>query len=105
MKEWALLSKDDGLSTYFREHDGKIEYNTVEDVSNLLKHTQSARNEESKSWKGDMHHVASIPQTLYMEWWKEFGSSPMDPENQPRLLKKLQEREFSQLRVKTGRLI
>jgi|TARA_R110002167_G_scaffold271300_4_gene477863 hypothetical protein len=105
MKEWALLSKDDGLSTYFREHDGKIEYNTVEDVSNLLKHTQAARNKESKSWKGDMHHVASIPQTLYMEWWKEFGSSPMDPENQPRLLKKLQEREFSQLRVKTGRLI
>lgn len=105
MKNWALLSKDNGISTYFREHNGKIEYNTTEDVSSLLDHTQAARNKEAKGWKGDMHHVASIPQTLYMEWWKEFGSSPMSPENQPRLLKKLQEREWAKLRVKTGRLI
>lgn len=105
MSEWRLLSKDNGLSTYFRERNGKIEWNTVEDVSAHLKATQEAKNNETGNWKGDMHHVASIPQTLYMEWWKEFGGSPMSPENQPKLLKKLQEREWSKLRVKSGRLI
>lgn len=105
MSDWKLLSKDNGVSTYFREKNGKIEYNTVEDVTGHLRQTQEARNKESGNWKGDMHHVASIPQTLYMEWWKEFGGNPMSPENQPKLLRKLQEREWSKLRVKSGRLI
>lgn len=103
--EWRLLSQVEGVSTYFRENDGKIEYNTREDVSDHLKATKAAKNQESGNWKGDMHHVASIPQTVYMEWWKEFGGNPMAPENQPRLLRKLQAREFSSLRVKSGRLI
>lgn len=93
------------MSTYFREKNGKIEYNTVEDTSQLLKLTAKAKNRESGNWRGDMHHVASIPQTVYMEWWKEFGGNPMSPDNQPKLLRKLQEREWSKLRVKSGRLI
>lgn len=105
MSEWRELSKDNGVTTYFREKNGKIEYNTVEDVSKHLALNRQAKAKESGNWKGDMHHVASIPQTLYMEWWKEFGGNPMSPEHQPRLLRKLQQREWSQLRVKSGRLI
>lgn len=104
MSDWKTLSKENGISTQFREKDGKYEFNTVEDVADLLKHTKEARNRESGNWKGDMHHVASIPQTIYMQWWSEFGGNPMSPENQPKLIKKLQEREWSQLRVKTGRI-
>lgn len=103
--KWRLLSQVDGVSTYFRENDGKIEYNTREDVSNQLAMNHAAKGNESGNWKGDMHHVASIPQTVYMEWWKEFGGNPMDPENQPKTMRKLQEREWSKLRVKSGRLI
>lgn len=102
--EWRLLSKEQGVSTYFRENNGKIEYNTVEDVKKHLDLNQAAKNKESGNWKGDIHHVASIPQTVYMEWWKEFGGNPMSPENQPRLMKKLQLREWQKLRVKSGRL-
>lgn len=103
--KWRLLSQDHGVATYFRENEGKLEYNTVEDVSTLLELTKEAKTAESGNWKGDMHHVASIPQVVYMEWWKEFGGSPMDAENKPKLMRKLQEREWSKLRVKSGRLI
>jgi hypothetical protein len=105
MSDWKLVSKDNGVSTYCREKNGKIEWNTVEDVETQLKMNQDAKNKESGNWKGDMHHVASIPQTVYMQWWKEFGGNPMSPENQPKLLRKLQEREWGKLRVKSGRLI
>tara|TARA_R110002074_G_scaffold121968_1_gene256507 strand:- start:26345 stop:26665 length:321 start_codon:yes stop_codon:yes gene_type:complete len=103
--KWRLLSQVDGVSTYFRENDGKIEYNTREDVSNQLNMNKAAKTNESGNWQGEMHHVASIPQVVYMEWWKEFGGNPMDADNQPKLMRKLQEREWSKLRVKSGRLI
>lgn len=104
MSDWRFLSQDCGVTTYFREKDGKFEYKTVEDVSHQLKLNKEAKNRESGNWKGDMHHVASIPQTVWMQWTQEFGGSPMLPENQPKLMQKLQSREFSQLRVKSGRL-
>jgi len=104
MSEWRLLSKDNGVSTYFREKNGKIEWNTVEDVESQLKLNKEAKNRESGNWKGDMHHVASIPQTIWLQWTKEFGGNPMLPENQPKLMAKLNNREFSQLRVKSGRV-
>ncbi len=104
MSGWKVLSQEGGVTTEFRDNNGVYEFNTKEDVQGLLDMNQQALSRESGNWKGDLHHVASIPQTLYMEWWKEFGGSPMSPENQPRLMAKLQERQFAKLRVKSGRL-
>ncbi len=106
LNQWRELSRNNGVVTYFRHTaDGKIEYNTVEDTQPLLDMAKKAKNNESGNWKGDLHHVASIPITLYMEWAKEFGGNPMSPENKPKLMRKLQERQFSALRVKSGRLV
>lgn len=104
MSEWRLLSKNGGVETYFRQKGDKWEYNTVEDVDPLLDANRHALNNESGNWSGDMHHVASIPLALYMEWTKEFGGDPMSHEHQPKLMRKLMDREFSKLRVKSGRL-
>lgn len=104
MSEWRFLSKDGGVTTWFRYKDGKYEYKTTEDVSKQMDMNRQALASESKNWKGDMHHAASIPVTVWQEWTKEMGGNPMAPENQPRLMKKLQEREWAKLRVKSGRL-
>lgn len=104
MSDWRFLSKDGDVVTYFRYKDGRFEYKTSQDVEPLLNMNRQALNNESGNWKGDMHHVASIPMTLWMEWCKEFGGDPMAHENQPRLMRKLMDREFAKVRVKSGRL-
>ena len=88
----------------FDDETGIGAFRTVEDAQSLVDMNQEARNNESGNWKGDMHHVASIPQTVWANWWQEFGGNPMAPENQPKLMKKINDRDWLKLRVKTGRV-
>lgn len=106
MSDWQFFSEEDGVKTYYQydASEGKNVFKTVQDVEPLLDLNRRALNQESGNWKGDMHHVASIPAVLYMEWWREFGGNPMLPENKPKLMRKLMDRDFSKLRVKSGSL-
>ena len=104
MSDWRVLGVDGGVTTYFRYRDGQYEYKTSEDVSDLLTATQRARTNESGNWRGDMHHYASIPITLWMEWWKECGGNPGAKHNAKFLKRKLNDPEFRNLRTKSGRV-
>lgn len=88
----------------FDDETGVGTFRTVEDAQLLVDQITEARNNESGNWKADMNHFASIPQAIWANWWKEFGGNPMSPENQPRLMKKLNSTEWSKLRTKTGRV-
>jgi len=106
MSDWRLLDHDGYRKLYFRHNEstGRDEFKTVEDVAPLISMNQKARNDETGNWKGDMHHVASVPPAVWKQWWQEFGGNPMLPENQPRLMQKLNDRDYSKMRVKSGRL-
>ena len=107
MKTSKLLDIDAAGACLYHDFDdetGEGTFRTVEDAAPLLDMNQKAKNNESGNWKGDMHHVASIPQTVWANWWKEFGGNPMAPENQPKLMKKINDRDWLKLRVKSGRV-
>lgn len=103
----TLIDIDSAGNKLYHEWDEETKTGTLTtegDAQPLLDLNQAARNNESGNWKGDMHHVASIDPVTYMNIWKMFGGNPMAPENQPRLMKLLNDRDWSKLRVKSGRL-
>jgi len=106
MSDERLLDRIDGISTYHRydESSGKTIIRTSQDVQPLLSSNQAKLNEAGKGWKGDMHHVATIPLAVYNDWWREFGGDPMAKENQPRTIARLNSSEWGKLRTKEGRI-
>ena len=85
-------------------HDNRFHLEIVQDVSKYIKANQEQFNitEKGTSWKGDLHKVASIPEVVAAQWWKELGSNPFSKENKAWLAAKLNSREFYQLRTRAG---
>lgn len=107
MSDWRPLDWEDGIATYHKyDHDSKKTLIKTSDwnVDAILKSNARKRNDADKGWKGEMHHVASIPRSIWDQWWKEFGGNPMSKENQPRLIAKLNSEEWGKLRTKEGNL-
>ena len=106
MSDWQQIDVDrTGTGLFVSQDDnGNQIYKTVENCQPLLDFTQEKRNNESGNHKRDIYHKASIPASLWLEWWNEFGGNPMAPENQPRLRKKLNNPDYAKLLTKTGRL-
>lgn len=105
--DWKLVSVDDegnGIYHSFDAETGKGTFKMVRDVAPLISANQAQLNVSDKSWKGDTHHVARIDPATWARWAQEFGSDPSNPENHARLMQKLNDRDFSKFRVKSGRL-
>ena len=103
---WRLLDCDDGVATYHAldEVSNKTIIKTVQDVEPILDINQHKRNNASKGWKGDFHHVASIPVVVWEDWWRELGSNPGSKENRAWLAAKLNNKDWCKLRTKEGRI-
>ena len=86
------------------DDDGKGHFKTVANVEGYLDRNKRAINNESGNWKGDMHHIASIDPVTWQNWWNECGGNPMSPEHQPKLMKRLNDRDYCKFRVKSGRV-
>ena len=106
MSDWSLAAIDGNVQKWFRyNHEtGEHEWKLTEDASKLTDLTKKARNNESGNWKGDQHHVASIPSTIWLAWWKELGENPGLPHNREWLKKKLNDPDNAYFRVKSGRI-
>ena len=66
-----LLSRNPmlGTETYFHYHDenDSMTIETVTDVTDIVEGNKRDFNGSHGGWRGDMHKVASIPLTKYME--------------------------------------
>lgn len=106
MSKKRLVDVEHGVATYhmYDEDNDKTIIQTVQDVEPLLDSNQKKINEAGKGWKGDFHHVASIPLVIYEQWWAEFGGDPLAPENKARTIAKLNNKDWCKLRTKEGRI-
>jgi len=104
--DWQLVDIGmDGSRLYHMvDEDGKGHFKTELAAQPFIDRNTKAKNNESGNWKGDLHHVASIDPVTWQAWWNEFGGNPMAPENKPKLMAKLNDRDYSKLRVKSGRI-
>lgn len=104
----AEISKDEyGVIRSLKVEDGGIVVGIHQDVEPILDANKAAYN-SSTSWKGDLHHVARIPESYIPSLMKEFNCSfrqlICDPEIKKKVIAKLNSNDHRFLRVKAGRI-
>ena len=87
---------------------GQVHIKKIQDVEGLLDLNLADKNNANKSWRGDMHKVASIP-LIFIEQWREelkaMGAPNINPlarENKNFFIAKLNSRDWAKLRTKEG---
>ena len=103
----AILLDAFGDLTETFEYDqttGKSIIKRSQDVEGYLNQNQIEKNAQSTGWKGDLHKIASVPLVLIELWSKEFGVDVLKKENRHLLMLKLNDRDNSKLRTKSGRV-
>ena len=107
MSDWRLLDNEDGVASWHKVEDGKTIIKTSQDVDPLLDINQRARSNQTSGWKGDLHHVASIPNVVYEQMMRELGHDwrqPMDADTKVKFARLLSSGDYLKLRTKEGRL-
>lgn len=107
MGQWRLLDNEDGIKTWHMLDDGKTIIKTTQDTQPLLDINQRTRNDQTSGWKGDLHHVASIPYVVYEQIMREIGydfKQPLTQDQKTKFARMLSSRDYLKLRTKEGRL-
>ena len=93
-----------GITETYHKTDSGFMIQTSQNVAPILDRNRRISNAQDDNWKGDWHHIASIPLVIVQQWWSELGSDPLAKENRKWLIAKLQDREWRKLRTKEGNL-
>jgi hypothetical protein len=97
--------RGDVIESYeYDEIEKKSVIKTTQDVEPYLDQNQVERNSQSSGWKGDLHKVATVPLIMIEKWSKELGCNILEKKNRHLLMLKLNDRDYSKLRTKEGRL-
>ena len=108
MKRYSEIDGDLQEIYHKDAHDDKFHVQLVQDVSQYLKVNDAQRNDTERGtrWgnQSAFHKVASIPEVVIAQWWKELGSNPLSKENRGWLIAKLNSNEYKKLRTREGRL-
>lgn len=89
---------------HYDELTGTTTVKKTQDVEGYLDKNKRERGEQVSGWKGDMHKVASVPFVLIEQWCKELGCNILEAKNRHLLMLKLNDRDYSKLRTKEGRV-
>ena len=89
---------------HFDECSGKSIIQTIQNVDPYLKQIENEKKSTVSGWKGELHKVATVPLVLVERWNQEFKCNILDKKNRHLLMLKLNDPEYSKLRVKEGRL-
>lgn len=86
---------------------GLVTVQTKQDVGHVLDYNKKLRASMPSGWKGDFHHVASIPINIINQWKEELkrvgrNANPLATENRKWLMMRLNNSEFKKLRTKEG---
>ena len=81
---------------------GKTFIKTVQDCEGILNRNKRLRNDRVVSRfnkKEEIHHIASVPNTVLMEWKTKYNIDWNKKEDLPRIEKLLQSNEYKYLRT------
>jgi len=98
-----------GITEHFHKEGNKITIHKTADISKELKANRQDVTQAKSGWKGAFHKVASIPLIMIEMWTEELKAQGKEPNplatcNRDFLISKLNNRDFSKLRTKEGRL-
>lgn len=90
---------------YRHDGNGGIEVRMSQDVAPLLDQNKAmANHNDGYSQSRELRRVASIPAVVRLKWINEDGFDCMDPANQDKLARKLNDPDYAYLRTAEGRL-
>jgi hypothetical protein len=103
------VTKDEyGVISTLAVEDGQLVAGTHQDVEPILEANKAQYNNSPTGWKGDIHHVARIPEAMVSSFLKEFNCTYRqlicDPEIKKKLIAKLNSNDYRFLRTRPGRL-
>ena len=112
MSEWLPLSEGNPFSTKMKVHtNGTFTIkNEQENMTEILEVNRALLNHDKRTtslWGDRTHvHVARIPEELIVKWYVEEGINfyRCNDEDRARLLAKLNDADYSKLRVAGGRI-
>jgi hypothetical protein len=100
-----LHVRGDIIETHHYDHaSGKSFLQTSQDVKPYLESNKAKIKAARKDWKGPIHHVASVPESIVIKWCAELGDNCLKPEHRAWFMAKIKDRDYSKLRVKEGNL-
>lgn len=104
----AITETDGDVTEIYHKdpHDDKFHVQIVQDVSQYLRMNKQDKDNSGTAFgsKSAFHKVASIPEVVVAQWWKELGSNPLSKENRKWLIAKLNSNEFERLKTKEVRI-
>lgn len=100
-----LEVRGDIVETYHYDHaTGKSYIGTTQNVQPYLEANEERLKAATKGWKGEIHHIASIPMSIIESWNQELGDNCLKKEYRPWFMAKIKDRNYSKLRVKGGKI-
>ena len=99
-----------GITETFHEVDNKVIIHKTADISAELANNKRELNSKGSGFKESWHKVASIPTIIIERWREELKAkgnpdpNPLSVNNRTFLIAKLNDKSFSALRTKEGRL-
>ena len=99
-----------GIVQHMEVREGTTIIKSSQDIEAVLNENTIKRNQSQSGWKGDLHHVASVPMIMKVKWDKELkdkGASNTNcfaKEHELFFMNKIRDYNFSKFRVKEGRI-
>lgn len=98
-----------GITEHFHQEGQKITIHKTADIGPALEQNKRDLNQTKSGWKGAFHKVASIEPIILEMWTEELKAkgqhpNPLSTCNRAFLIAKLNNRDFSKLRTKAGKL-
>ena len=102
----VLERRGDITEVFHKDDEDKFHIEIVQDVAQYLRcnREDQGNHRRGSKWGEGMHKVASIPEVVLADWWKELGDNPLAKHNRGWLIAKLNSNEFNGLRSRVGRL-
>lgn len=105
MKRLLDYDAETGVREIYHKTDKGFAIQMTQDVAPILEQNKRIRTGQPNNWKGDMHHIASIPLVVAQMWRDELGGQdPFSKEMRPWLIKRLSDPNWASLRTKEGNL-
>lgn len=100
-----MISSDEVTTKFHYDAvDDRLTIQRVQDVEPIIEMNKTQFNQAPTNWKGEFHHVGSIPYVIVEKYKKETGIDLLKPEYRGELLKFLERPENRMFRTRPGRL-
>lgn len=97
-----------GVISTLAVEDGQLVSGIHQDVEPILEANKTQYANAESGWKGDIHHVARIPESFIPSLMQEFNCTYRqlicDPDIKKKLIAKLNSNDYRFFRVKPGRI-